>query len=211
MNLFRRKRSRLFDWEVPLLTLVFHKLSPRYDYLIAQMLDGIINRVHLEHTVIANYVGFSYAPGLSSKYEIKNEEFFRLSGIMVRDMNTNRQLELQIFVSSGLIMGYALPDHEKVKLDLESVDVSRILRQKLGEDDYLEIKALFDKEEMKLINPSEVYEIELQEKRLYHLFDLQDGDFIAVDKNKKFYRVTHDPFEIELVDKMLKDIVSESR
>jgi len=47
------------------------------------------------------------------------------------------------------------------------------------------------------------YEVELADKMYYHLFDMEDGDFIGIDKKKKVYEITHDPYEATLVDNNL--------
>ena len=52
----------------------------------------------------------------------------------------------------------------------------------------------------------------LEGKTYYHLMDLADGDgdFIGMDLKKRVYLITHDPFEIKLLDKPLREILEKN-
>lgn len=54
-----------------------------------------------------------------------------------------------------------------------------------------------------MLNPSEVYEIELDGKTYYPIRELEDGDFIATDKEKRVYSITHDPYGVTLLSEDL--------
>jgi hypothetical protein len=55
-----------------------------------------------------------------------------------------------------------------------------------------------------------VYEVILNGNVYFHIQDLEDGDFIGIDENKAFYKITHDPFEITKIDTSLKKIIESS-
>ncbi|MEY3451193.1 MAG: hypothetical protein RL711_1019, partial [Bacteroidota bacterium] len=40
--------------------------------------------------------------------------------------------------------------------------------------------------------------LDLKGKTYYHLKDIEDGDFLGIDIHKNIYKITHDPFEINL-------------
>lgn len=69
------------------------------------------------------------------------------------------------------------------------------------------IRHLFNEEELSLIDPIDVYEVELEGKIYYHVRELEDGDFIGIDDEKNVYKLTHDPYEITLLNKSLVEVL----
>lgn len=47
----------------------------------------------------------------------------------------------------------------------------------------------------------------------YHIYDLKDGDgdFIGIDEKKNVYKITHDPYEITLLEKTLIELLRENK
>ncbi len=58
-------------------------------------------------------------------------------------------------------------------------------------------------EERKNINIGDIYITRLDGKDYYHLKELEDGDFIAIDTSNHIFEITHDPFEIKNLDRQL--------
>ena len=57
-----------------------------------------------------------------------------------------------------------------------------------------------------MFNPNDLYEIEIQGIHLLHLRDLDDGDFVAIDKEKSIYKVTHSPVKLVPLDILLETV-----
>lgn len=51
------------------------------------------------------------------------------------------------------------------------------------------------------INENDIYAISLNGKEYYHLKELEDGDFIGIDKDNKIYKITHDPYMIQELER----------
>ena len=66
---------------------------------------------------------------------------------------------------------------------------------------------MFSEEEKSLISPSEVYSIFIEDKEYFHIRDLEDGDFIGIDKDKVVYKITHDPMEVKRLEKELLEVL----
>lgn len=76
-----------------------------------------------------------------------------------------------------------------------------------GNIEFDAIKHLLNEEELLLIDPVDVYEVELDGKIYYHVRELEDGDFIGIDDKKNIYKLTHDPYEIMLLNKPLVEVL----
>lgn len=102
---------------------------------------------------------------------------------------------MSIYVSHGLLCGYAFEGERTFKADPASVDVTDT-RIELLDTPTQELKALIPKGLQDLINWADVFDVELDGKTFYHLKDMGDGDFIGIDEFGTLYLIKHDPPEI---------------
>lgn len=200
------KRTKIELWETTLLLNIFEKLGNEYYKYQMQIRDNLIIRVRIYNNAI-NYVGFSYDPKVSKKHENRSESQIILKGIKVFDQGTNGYTNFQIHLYMGLIAGYSTPDVKKFKPNPSNFNVDNFHKENAANADFDKVAHFFTMEENTKINTSEIYEIELNGKIYYHFKDLEDGDFIAFDQNRKIYKITHDPFEITELDKTLSDLI----
>lgn len=205
INLF--KRTTFKEWEREMLINIINKLPPTYLVFREQIEAGLIKKVFIGSSAIPNYVGFSYNPLISRKYEDKIGRFFKLSGIFISDFLIGEFVEIEIFISHGLIMGYSIPQKLKIKPDLTKIKVDNFKRTFFDNADFQKISHLLGKKEISLINPSDVYEVILNGKSFFNIKNLEDGNFIGIDLEKHVYVITHDPFEIKLLNKDLTEVL----
>lgn len=206
-GLFRR--SKIEDWEIQLLKQVLKLLPSEYSRYIQQIDDGLITRVILEASDIPEYNSFCYRDDVFRKYEKGKAASFKINDVKVYDKKTSKFLSFEIYFGFDVINGYALHGSKKPKLDFNRIDVSNFKTVFLDQDtpDFIQIKKLLNMEELKLVNPSEVYSVEIDGKEYFHLLDLEDGDFIGMDDKKMVYKITHDPMGIHVIDKELSEIL----
>ncbi|SEO96128.1 hypothetical protein SAMN05192574_11763 [Mucilaginibacter gossypiicola] len=96
-------------------------------------------------------------------------------------------------------------------IDVTSADVASYVRRYDPDDyrrDYQNLKEILDEDEIKLINPDDIYEVNLKERIFYHVRDLEDGDFIGIESNGQICKITHDSFEIIPLKESLAEILS---
>ena len=198
-NLFFKKKSRsqLNDWEVDLMLNTFKLLGSDYKKFEEQISKGIIKSVRL-YKQFPNYLSFGLNVKLLNEYEKKLESYFEIRGLSVFDTTSKSFIPFSIECDNGLILGYSMVKPINFIPDLNKINVTNHIKIQKGEDEFNKINFLFSKEELALINPSEVYELDLKGKTYYHLKDIEDGDFLGIDIHKNIYKITHDPFEINL-------------
>lgn len=196
------------EWEVKLLCNIISEISFCPKSLTYQLEEGLLVRKFPDNHVFRNYVGFSYNPLLSKKYENRKAETFIVKGVKVFDRFTKNFIDFWIFISGELIMGYSTPNNANFDADLDKIDFGKPYKERFGDDEFKTISKLFTKEEKSLFNPSDVYAVELDGKIFYHILDIGDGDFISIDIAKRVYKITHDPYEIDLLSETLSVVLS---
>ncbi|WP_126974503.1 hypothetical protein [Gynurincola endophyticus] len=203
------KRTKIENWEIDLIRNVITKLPSEYSNLIDQINEGLLRGVLVGVSDILGYVAFTFHSNILKKYDRETERDFKLTNIKVYDSKSLSFVPYEIYVSSGTISGYSLIGCKGRDVDLRKVDVSEFKKEYIGESDYNRIMYIFNEEEKKLLNPSDVYSILIADKEYFHLKDLEDGDFIGVDENKVIYRMTHNPFRKEEISKKLSEVLKE--
>ena len=176
-------------------------LPPQYADLMHQIDDGLIRGVLVDASDIPGYVAFTFNPDIFKRYERKDVSDFKLSNIRVYDNRSSTYLLYEIYISTGTISGYALTGGKKRDIDVNKVDTSNLKRELIGDSDYSRIVNVLNESEKKLLNPSEVYSVIVDNREFFHLKDLEDGDFIGIDKNNFVFRITHDPLEIAPIER----------
>lgn len=196
---FKRKKK----FSNKLFLRICSSLPDKYLFLYNQVKDNIILSVNKEDN---GYYKFKLDHNLFNKYEQKKGRYYQINGIMLSDMGIKTTISLR--VGYGILLGYLTPNNVWLNSlsDNVNVNVSNIEIEFFDEIEK-DIINLFSKEENKYITPNDIYEIGLKGHTLYHIYDIGDGDFIAIDKNKNIYKVTHDPLEVELLSENLLDIL----
>jgi len=202
------KRTKIEKWEIDLLRNIFDSLP---NDLCELFLDQINNRLHRGVLIglsdIPGYVSLTFNPQIYKIYYNKNGRNFKYTNIKVFDTVSERFVDFEIYFSSGVVNGYRIVNNQKVKFDVHKIDTSVLKKVYLDNKDYDRISKVLTSDEKKKINPTEVFLVTLDKKDYYHLKDLEDGDFIAIDTKREVYKVTHDPFEILPINLDLIDIL----
>jgi hypothetical protein len=196
-NLFKRKY--ISKTEASLLRNIFYSLGAEFSDYCNQIDRGLLKGVFFQEKPFSNYIGFTYDTTIVNDFENKNGNYFVLRGIRVFDKKQDKYIELRIYISFGLIVGYSTPDTKNPEFDISNFHVKKYTKQIFKNEDYEKISSLIDNKYLKLINPAEVYELEISGSIFYHIKDIGDGDFIGIGLDKNIYRITHDPFEIEKI------------
>jgi len=203
------KRTKIENWETDLLRKVIIKLPSGYSSLIDQINDGLFRGVLVDVSDIPGYVAFTFNVNMLKKYDKESERDFKLTNIKVYDNKSLGFIPYEVYVSSGTISGYSLGGSNKNNIDVNNIDVSGFKKEFIGESDYNRIMHVLNEEEKKLLNPSEVYSIFVEDKEYFHLKDLEDGDFIGMDESKVVYKIAHDFMEAVVINKKLSEVLIE--
>jgi hypothetical protein len=191
------KRTKIEAWEIELLKNIFSKIPEDIGKRIYRQVEsGLLRDVSIRSGGIPNYVGFKYNPSLYYDFYDAKGKNYKLSNILVKDSFSAEYLPITIYIGYEMINGYSIDKNvSKYKFDVNDVNIGSMHKVYIGEYNTL-ILSLLTKQERDVINESDIYETTLNNKDYYHLKELEDGDFVGIDKNNNIYKITHDPFEI---------------
>ena len=206
LNFFKRTQKQ--KWEILLLLKIIEQLPEEYKILAEPINEGYPTAVMLGLGGERRRVTFVISKIFSDRYFQQEPNNYTISNIDVFDTISNKFLKYTFSVYCGLVTMYQIESDKKFFIDINQINVSKFLRKDFIAKDFNAIKLLLTKEELTLINPSQVYIVELNGVEYYHLKDTYDGDFIGIDIDKNVYHVTHDPPETVKLEKTLFDALS---
>ncbi|MFB6456298.1 hypothetical protein ACE38W_13580 [Chitinophaga sp. Hz27] len=86
--------------------------------------------------------------------------------------------------------------NSKFRIVPDRVSIVNYKIKYLGGEEYKQIAHLIPPSLTSKINPTDVYEVELDGKVYFHVREIEDGDFVGIDLQGIFYKITSDPYEI---------------
>lgn len=203
------KRTKIKKWELDLLREVLNKLDiDGSKDLLNQIDSNLIRGVLTNISDIKGYVAFTYNFEIVKKFENLKEKDYKIENVLVFDELSASFLDYTIYVSTGTISGYAINSNRKIKINPKNVRCLNAKKTYINNIDYDNLKKILTSNEIELINSSEVYLIEVNNKEFYKIKDIGDGDFIGIDKDKEMYKITHNPLEIKKIEGSLENIIN---
>ncbi|MCB0742807.1 MAG: hypothetical protein KDC67_02790 [Ignavibacteriae bacterium] len=132
-----------------------------------------------------------------------HKTYFYLNGISVfnRKSETYEPIKLKYNFDRLTTIEIDNPEYFHKTFDLNRIQKGEIELEHLkmeNPDQKTAEKALksLTKEQLELLELDYTFEIELNEKLFYTILDMEDGNYIAVDKKGKVYRLNHDHEEM---------------
>jgi len=145
-------------------------------------------------------------PGINKSESIERGNSFELSGITIKHKKTGIPLEviLPIWQCSISNICFRPENLDILQYDVYSVSIENLSSKKLiyvnPDIDKLKklLKGIADSD-MDKLEIEDTFEIETELNKYYTIFDMEDGNYIAIDRKKKVYRLKHDDVEPEKV------------
>ena len=124
---------------------------------------------------------------------------FKIEGIEIIDKQSGQYIPIKVQVYGNLIQHIYLQINKGIskEYDLESIRINKltteILKTENPDEEILrKILKSLPKDKLEQIEIADTFEIELDNKFYYTVFDMEDGNYIAVNKQGKVYRLIHD-------------------
>ena len=175
-------------------------LPSKHDSIIEQIEEGIVIGFFIEEDT---YVKFKLDPSVISRFEDPIGRYYSISGFELEWEDGSRTC-LAIRIGYGLVLGIELSDRSVI---FKHQNQPRVILTSLRITYFDSMENTFlSPSEAKTFSPNDLYEIEIQGIHLLHLRDLEDGDFVAIDKEKSIYKVTHSPVELVPLHILLEDV-----
>ena len=160
-----------------------------------------------------NPKGISVSKGYGNKdFEEINRNHktrFILTGVLVWNRTAKIFEPVKLFYNYDTLNRIEI---ENPKYFQKNFDLNRIQKQNVklehlkmvNPDQKIAEKALksLTKEQLQMLELDNTFEIEFDEKLFYTILDMEDGNYVAVDKKGKIYRLNHDHQErVKLIAK----------
>ena len=204
MTWFFRKKSNPFEEQLKLVEAVFTLLAKEFPTIHGQIVEGILIGSRKKS---AGYIKFLFNTDLLNKFEDKAGRSFALKGVKILNKKNQIYEEIVFEIAYGILVGFYLQVDKEFEPDFSNIDVKMWWIKDFENHEFEEIKHLFKNDDLKLINPNDVYQIELHDRKFYHLKDTEDGNFIGIDDKGVLYKITHDPFEIIKLNEKLSNLL----
>ena len=149
------------------------------------------------------YISCGYNP---KDFEIINRNHktcFNLTGISVLNKKRNSYQPIKLYYQSDGLTKIEIenPEYFHKTFDLNQIQKGKLELEHLkmeNPDKKVAEKILksLTKNQINLLELDYTFEIEFDEKLYYTILDMEDGNYVAVDKKGKIYRLNHDHKEM---------------
>ena len=223
MNLFKRLIGTIFppfkyklerEGNEKLVSNIINKLPASYEFLIEQ--KKVTRTQYLsERPDIPGFkfIGQFYPEESLRTYTDKSKNF-KLSGIQLYSKRTKDFEDVQLLINDGHISGIQISNsnYDSFEFDLERVDINRLTEEEYQfppNDVDLFFQSLDPKNQQR-IDELGFMDIQLGNRTYYTVYDMEDGNYIGIDKKQKVYSLVHDAVPMaKLLKKSLDAVLTE--
>lgn len=194
INLFKRKTSAK---DIALLELkIADLIIPELPKIKENLTKGKL-KIYFSKTGIL----LSKEPCKKTQEIIKKNKhsFFELSGIYLVEKKTQKEKEIKLFYQYDALNQIKIDCPETFYKDYDfhliikkDISIRNIKIQNPDSKTVSKILSFLKKEQLELLDLEDTFEIEIDEKFYYPIIDMENGNYIAIDKKGKVYGLNHD-------------------
>lgn len=137
-----------------------------------------------------------FYPGNTINEYKKLRQNYKISGIEIFSNKTKQYESVEILFNENLLSGFKITNSDYFidEFDFTKVNAKNVLKT----DFYFppsEVDLFYESLDDKIksmLNPDDIFDIDYNNKTFYAFYDLEDGNYLAVDKNKNVYSLIHD-------------------
>ena len=141
------------------------------------------------------FVSLSYGGDTVFKYK-KRGQNFKISGLQIFSNRTRQFEDIEILIQDNLVRGlkiknshYQADEFDLGKINNKGVTTAAFTFPPNDIDIFYDS---LDQEIKNKLNPNDLFDIDFNNRTFYSFYDLEDGNYLAVDKQLKVYSLVHD-------------------
>ncbi len=188
-SVLRQEQTRLFTAIISSLPEDFNEIKQQ---TLSARLWGLDNwKLYPDF----KFVSLSYGGDTLFKYK-KRGQNFKISGLQVFSNLTRQFEDIEILIQDNLISGLKIKNSE---YQLSEFDLDKINNNGVSKSVFTfppnEIDIFYDALDQEIknkLNPDDLFDIDFNNRTFYSFCNLEDGNYLAVDKNLKVYSLVHD-------------------
>lgn len=204
-GLFKKTSWKIEGKSFDFFDKLFKQLPNEFHFLSEGLHKGLYRGFSVNHAMKGHHYSISFDPSQSDKSMVKGKQFELKNILVIQDSNS---LTLNLIVYDGVWAGFEI---EKNILDFTDFyfDLSRLFKDKSNFAKNSKVKRLVSGLSSPNLDLNDLSEFEVDGKYYYQIKDLEDGNYIAIDNKGKVFRLIHDPFQIELINKSITQFVAD--
>ena len=118
----------------------------------------------------------------------KHDRYFWLKNLTIS------QVPFEVEIQANLIHAIKFSTKQlSGSIDLSEMKIEEMVTSQ--GDKYLHLVSHLSKKQQSKLEMEDSFEIELEGKKYFTILDMEDGNYIAIDEEKKVYRLHHDSYE----------------
>lgn len=149
------------------------------------------NTIYVLHSCLDNnYV---------NEHKKENNKFFHIHGLSILRKKDKKHIDLPVTICCNLLQIIKLDFKILIKKEFEIQNLKKDVLtaetfeiQNEDKENLLAILKDLPKDKFEMLEIEDTFEIELEEGSYYTIFDMEDGNYIAIDKKSIVYRLLHD-------------------
>ncbi|MEO7487191.1 MAG: hypothetical protein ABIU77_08820 [Ferruginibacter sp.] len=204
-GLFKKRSWKIEGKVFDFFETLFKQLPDEFQFLSDGLHKGLYKRFYVNRTLKGYHYSIGFDPSQLDKSMIKGKNFELKNITIVAD---NSEFNLNMMIYDGLLFGFEI-EKNVIAINDFQINLSRfyIDKSKFAKDSTIE-KLVSNLSSAKL-DLYDLGEFEIDGKCYYQIKDLEDGNYIAIDKKAQVFGLIHDPYKIELINKSLKQFVDD--
>lgn len=141
------------------------------------------------------FVYFSFPGNTIYEYKKRGQNYM-ISGIEIYSKKTKRLETIELLVNDNFLAGFKISNSDYLldEFDLEKISTANI-KKRTFDFPPNEIDLFYDSLDDKIktmLKSDDIFDIDYNNRTFYAFYDLENGNFLAVDKNQNVYSLIHD-------------------
>ncbi|GGH26771.1 hypothetical protein FAZ19_18405 [Sphingobacterium alkalisoli] len=208
---FLKNKSKFVqDWEKQTFKKIFEDLGVEFDTFSKQM--QYTQKIKMDETSKSCFYSLIYPVSFYKDFENRLDTNFKIENIKVHNLKNKESMFIILYFASNIFLAYSTSlARSKFEFDYKNIDLSGIKIAMWGDTEGLQVLELLTKEEEHYVNSGDIYISKIEGKEYFHLKELEDGDFVGIDKDSNVFVITHDPLEVKPFERgKLLDVLKSS-
>jgi hypothetical protein len=204
-GLFKKTSWKIDGKALDFFRQVFLQLPTDFKFLGDELDKGLYRRFSVNHALKGHFYSIGFDPSQSDKSMTKGKEF-EIENIIIKQ--DGQAYPLNITIYDGLWIGFEI---EKNILDFNNfqIDLSVLKKTKSKFASDTKIEQLVSGLTCEQLDLTNLGEYDIDGKTFYQIKDLENGNYIAIDNKGQVFRLIHDPYKIELINKSVRQFVTD--
>lgn len=197
MNIFNRKikKKHIEHFEKRIAELLLDKFPQFQKVIDLSKIYGI----SFTHSPKGIYISRGYSPESYNEIQKNHRTHFNLTGLSIYNIKKQTYVPLKLNYSFDSLTSFEIEEPERFhkifdleKLKLTNIEIEELPNENPDKEIVEKILAGLTNEQIETLEIEDTFEIEFDEKLYYTILDMEDGNYIAIDKSGCVYRLNHD-------------------